>query len=123
MCVFIQELCADLDNNSKEEQEVVVVVSHSFALLKLVDTLIKSKSYRVLHWDHTKGYKLIRNGSFIKLSLGQLRDNCEDFNCRPSERLIEFLNLHETEHLEGLLEKDSLVKFTQCTEEGKAFSA
>ncbi|OXA64926.1 Fructose-2,6-bisphosphatase TIGAR [Folsomia candida] len=121
MSNFFKELCTELDNGD-EEQEVVVVVSHSFALIKLIDTLIKSKSYRVVHWDHSKGYKLIRNGSFIKLSLGLLKDNCEDLSTLPGQRRIEFLNLHETEHLQGLVENDTLVKFTQCTDEGKAFS-
>jgi hypothetical protein len=116
-----QELCTDLDK-SEVEQEVVIVVSHSFALIKLIDSVVKSKSYRASHWDQSKGFKLIRNASFIKISVGLLKDNCEDLSTLPGQRRIEFLNLHETEHLEGLVESDTLVKFTQSTEEGKPFS-
>lgn len=104
------------------EEEVVVIVSHSFALIKLVDTLTKSGTYRLAHWDQSRGYKLLRNASFIKLAVGSLEDNVEDLSTLPGQRKLDFLNLHETEHLGGLVENDTLVKFTQTSSEAKAFS-
>ncbi|CAL8097081.1 unnamed protein product [Orchesella dallaii] len=118
---FFKEVCLDLDK-SEREQEVVVIVSHSFALIKLVDTLTKSGTYRLAHWDQNRGYKLLRNASFIKISVGSLEDNVEDLSTLPGQRKLDFLNLHETEHLRGLVENDTLVKFTQTSSEAKAFS-
>jgi len=117
---FFKELFAELDKS--DVQEVVAIVSHSFAIMKFLEMLTSSGNYKVKGWDQTKGYKLIRNASFIKIGVEAQQDTCEDMNTLPSVRKIDFLKLHETEHLKSVEENDALVKLTQSTEEALQYS-